>query len=210
MNKFDRLYKLLMESVEGEINFVTTTQYGPENTFIVKKSDVFAHEITDDDVKKLGELSSREGNYDDTDKVPGNFICTAKGITNDDGKFWIVTPEKFAKNYEKTPTDDETLTEEYGGIKLTFKHFNSNGDAKFQCFKLPMNAPKNMQINNNKFEPGDYVFIENGNLDQWARSASFMQKQYKLEEKISIDDEKIIKQYNDLIKPKEQENTKNI
>lgn len=206
-NKFDVLYESVIKTLISEstdFSFSGNEKCGPNNICIVKKivknAGVFAHEMTEEDVKNLGSIASREGKYSEADKKVGNFICTAKGLTDADGKFWIVTPEKFAKNYETKPADDKTITDEFGGIELTFNHFNP-ADIKFECFKIPMDAPAKMTFGGQNFVPGDYVFIQDGKLDIWARAASFMDKQYKLVElnENVKPSEEIQKEYNELI-----------
>lgn len=208
-NKFDVLYESVMKSLISEsadFSFSGNEKCGPSNICIVKKSDVFAHEMTEEDVKNLGKIASREGEYSEADKKVGNFICTAKGLTDEDGKFWIVKPEKFAKNYETKPADDETITDEFGGVELTFNHYNAAGNAEFECFKIPMDAPAKMTFGGQNFVPGDYVFIQDGKLDIWARAASFMDKQYKLvklNENVKPSEE-IQKEFNELIGKKSE------
>jgi hypothetical protein len=182
-SKFNMLYENVMKSLlreDASFKFSENEKCGPTNICVVKKSDVFAHEMTEEDIKNLGDMSSREGDYSEADKKVGNFICTAKGLTDDDGKFWIVKPEKFAKNYQTKPADNETISEKFAGVELDFKHFNANGNAEFECFRIPANAPKQMTFGGQKFVPGDYVFIQDGKLDIWARAATFMDKQYTL------------------------------
>jgi hypothetical protein len=201
-SKFNMLYESVMSNLikeSIEFDFINTDECGPEHILVVQKTDVYAHAMTEEDVKTLGKMSSREVEYSDADKKVGNFICTNKGLSEDDGKFWIVPAAKFESKYE--PADEETITENFGGLELTFKHYNAKGDETSKCFKLPADTPKDMQINGNKFIPGDFVFIEkNGDLDPYARSASLMQKQYKLVKRASEKaDEDLVKQYNELI-----------
>lgn len=82
-----------------KFNFVTMNDFGPDNAIEVAKSDVFAHQLTNDDVAKIQGMESREGKYDDSYKVAGNWICTAK-VGEDAGEFWIVKDAKMFR--EKT------------------------------------------------------------------------------------------------------------
>ena len=170
-----RLAKSLVAD-EG-FNFVTMNDFGPDNVIEVAKTDVFAHRITDGDVEKIQGMESREGKYDDTYKVAGNWICTAK-VGEDAGEFWIVKNDKFKKNYETKVADGETLKKKVCGVEFTFEHHLAAGGMTFQCFRLPKDAPAHMEFGGQKFVPGDYVFIENGECDIWARADKFMQQQY--------------------------------
>ena len=170
-----RLAKILV--ADEDFNFVTMNDFGPDNVIEVAKSDVFAHQITDEDIAKIQGMESREGKYDDSYKVSGNWICTAK-VGEDAGEFWIVKDAKFKKNYETKVADGETLKKKVCGVEFTFEHHLAAGGATFQCFRLPKDAPAHMEFGGQKFVPGDYVFIENGECDIWARSDKFMQQQY--------------------------------
>ena len=170
-----RLAKSLVAD-EG-FNFVTMNDFGPDNVIEVAKTDVFAHQITDGDAEKIQGMESREGKYDDSYKVAGNWICTAK-VGEDAGEFWIVKDNKFKKNYETKVADGETLKKKVCGVEFTFEHHLAAGGMTFQCFRLPKDAPAHMEFGGQKFFPGDYVFIENGECDIWARADKFMQQQY--------------------------------
>lgn len=160
-----------------EFDFIKNNDCGPDNMIEVAKSEVYAHQITEEDVKKIQDLTSREGGYDDSYKVPGNFICTAK-VSVDAGEFWIVKTDRFPKNYEDTVCDDEMLTKKVCGADFKFGHYRARSDKTFECFRLPADAPKEMTFEGQKFVPGDYVFIEDGKCSEWARSDKFMQQQY--------------------------------
>ena len=209
MNKNVRIAKQLLKIakslIASDFNFVTTKECGPENILVVAKSDVFAHQITSEDVEKIENMSAREGDYDESYKAEGNWICTAK-VGEDAGEFWIVKDAKFGKNYEKTVMDNETLTKKVPdacNAEFEFKHYPAAGNATFECFRLPADAPKQMTFGGQKFVPGDYVFIEKGECDIWARSASFMQQQYHLVEKGGKASQKIKDQYEQIISGKE-------
>lgn len=62
-----RLAKSLV--ADEDFNFVTTNDFGTGNVIEVAKTDVFAHQIADDDVAKIQDMESREGKYDDSYKV---------------------------------------------------------------------------------------------------------------------------------------------
>lgn len=72
-----RLAKSLV--ADEDFNFVTTNDFGLDNVIEVAKTDVFAHQIADGDVAKIQDMESREGKYDDSYKVAGNWMCTATG-----------------------------------------------------------------------------------------------------------------------------------
>lgn len=195
------LIKLAKSLVSSKFNFlkVDDNKCNPENIFVVAKQDVFAHQLTKDDIVKIEEFSSREGDYDEEYKTEGNWICTAK-VGEDAGEFWIVKDAKFKKNYETKVADNEILKKKVCDVEFEFKHYLAAGDQTFECFRLPLNAPKEMYLGGNKFVPGDYVFIENNECDIWARSASFMQQQYYLiEKKKNNPNNKIKEQYKQLL-----------
>jgi hypothetical protein len=194
-----KLVKLAKSLVADEnFNFVTTNDCGPDNTIEVAKSDVFAHQITEDDVSKIQDMESREGQYDDSYKVAGNWICTAK-VGADAGEFWIVKEAKFGKNYETKVADGETLKKKVCGVEFTFEHHLAAGGATFQCFRLPKDAPAHMEFGGQKFVPGDYVFIENGECDIWARADKFMQQQYHKVADGKKPPKKVYDQYEEII-----------
>lgn len=196
-----QLIKLAKQLISSEFNFLTVedNKCNPENIFIVSKSDVFAYQLTEDDVKKIIDLESREGKYDKEYKTAGNWICTAK-VGKDAGEFWIVKDNKFSKNYQTKTADNEVLKKEVCGIDIEFKHYLASENKTFECFRLPSDAPKTMYLGGNKFVPGDYVFIENNECDIWARSDTFMQQQYHLvKEKRNNPNKKIKEQFEQLL-----------
>ena len=194
------LIKLAKTLIASDFDFtkVSDSDCGPQTIFTVAKSDVFAYQLTEKDVQKIKNMQSRQGEYDDSYKTAGNYICTAK-VGADAGEFWIVKESKFGKSYSTEVADNETLKKEVCGVEFTFKHYLAN-DVTFECFRLPKNAPKQMYLGGNKFVPGDYVFIENGKCDVWARSDSFMQQQYHLiEQKSNNPSKEIQEQYEQLL-----------
>ena len=109
INIAKRLIRLAKSLVADEdFNFVTMNDFGPDNVIEVAKTDVFAHQITDGDVEKIQGMESREGKYDDSYKVAGNWICTAK-VGEDAREFWIVKDNKFKKNYETKHLSTKSL-----------------------------------------------------------------------------------------------------
>ena len=193
------LVKIAKNLVAAEFNFVTNGECGPDHVIEVAKSDVFAHQITDADVAKIQAMESREGAYDDSYKQAGNWICTAK-VGADAGEFWIVKDAKFGKNYEvKVADDGETLKKKVCGVEFTFEHHLAAGGATFQCFRLPKDAPSEMTFGGQKFVPGDYVFIENGECDIWARADKFMQQQYHKVGDGKKPPKKVYEQYQEII-----------
>ena len=155
-------------------------KYGPEHIFkVIKVEGVYAHKITEEDVEKIEEASSKEGKYDkqyeDYKKVD-NWIAADPKLTSKGGKFWLIKKDKFNQKYQdNNPDETKKITETFCDNDFEFIYYPPNAEEQY-CFRLPSKGvPSTMYLGGNKFEPGEYVFINgDGKCDVWARSVDSM------------------------------------
>lgn len=186
-------------------DFTTYHRHGPLNAIRVKKYGVFAHQITQDDIDKLQSLTSRElpENYAKDLIVVGNLLCTMPRLSIDDGKFWVVPNERFFTLYDNRPDISKMTTSDINKTPFTFTWYPAKDENSFICFRLPeRNVPNVMRLKKHEtvFFPGDYVFIEDGELSQWARSPASMTISYVFQEEAQISDYSIYQAYEEMIK----------
>ncbi len=198
-NKFDETYKHIMHliSEDAGFDFISYSTDGPGGMIKVKKAGAYA---CPESGENLAGAESKEGKYSADYLKGSNFVCTAD-VSTEAGEFWIVKGEKFGKNYDvENPDKSKTVTKKYNGKEMTFIWYPAL-DKRFECFKLPTNM-KPTTWKGNKFNPGNYVFINDaGECDEWERTADFMQQQYEKigEGKKPAEDSIIYKQYNEII-----------
>ena len=183
---------------DEQFDFAKNQDVSPNHVIkVAKTGSVYAHQITKDDVAAIQSLSSREGGYSDDYKTAGNWICTSD-ISKEGGDIWIVKERKFSSSYSLKPDKSQKVTKKVCGLDIDF-YYHAPSDTTYECFRLPTSGvPAEMHFGGQKFFPGDYVFIENGECDIYARSTESM-KNYKKVEDIGKGPDKVFKQYNEMI-----------
>ena len=203
MSKKTRIAKELLRLAKSlvadkQFDMEKNTAVGPEHVIkVAKTGSVYAHQITEDDADAIRSFSAREGEYGDEYKTPGNWICTSD-ISKAGGDVWIVKDKKFRSSYSLEEDRSRKMTREVCGMKIDF-YYHAPSDATYECFRLPTSGvPAEMHFGGQKFFPGDYVFIENGECDIWARSAEAMKNYTKVGD-VGKAPAKVFKQYDEMI-----------
>ena len=203
MSKNTRIAKQLVRLARSlvadeQFDLARNNDFGPENVILVAKTgSVYAHQITEDDVAAIQSFSAREGEYGDEYKTVGNWICTSD-ISKAGGDVWIVKERKFGSSYDLKPDMSQKVTKEVRGMKIDF-YYHAPSDATYECFRLPTSGvPSEMHFGGQKFFPGDYVFIDNGECDIWARSTESMKNYTKVGD-VGRAPAKVFEQYDEMI-----------
>lgn len=142
-----------------------------------KPAITWAHQLTDDEAEALKGAQSHEGGYSG---IKAGMWMLAPEVSKEAGDHYFLTEEQFDGRYSTEPFDNETKTDNEFGVRLNLRHYAAK-QRKDICVRLPKSGVHDCKWNGSNpsepeqlFEPGSYVFLENGRASIYQRTDTYM------------------------------------